>query len=563
MKMRLGSNFKRVLAVVFCIAVFFLCYHGIYGNFIYNEKTAATDLTSNTVVPSSTPLATPTCRVLVIDDSENNSEWYSFNGSGASVTKEIVDNGSNKSLKITFTNSSGSYWGVNKNISSDWKQWASISFKLKSISKSKLKFKVVELGKDGSSEGESWVYSFDTKDSWETIEIPFSFFIKDPYYQPVGQDNNNTLDLGKIRSINIENGDFSVGSFELDDLTLKSITTVTPVPTPTPVSTPTPVPTATPIPTATPVPSPTIDPNTLMSISGYVSLNVNSEIKELNSGITVKLENTGYSSTTDSNGYFIMNNVPKSIINYNLCFSKHGILERKINIPAYKDQVIGTADEPILLWAGDMPEDGKTDGVINMVDVVQIAKVLNATAGSDKYKSYMDINLDKAINIEDIMILAKRFNRNTGDYEEYKNDVNVFAFSQGPTYAKDPQVLSLKPDMVIRGWQKWKTTGTVPTDYNFKYVNECHKNGTLFIGGATASVLYKDEASSNEQFLDWATRDSENKLVLHDDTFYRASMANPSYRQYLINIGKMQIDGGVDGLFLMKLMEPIEVLVGT
>jgi len=31
--------------------------------------------------------------------------------------------------------------------------------------------------------------------------------------------------------------------------------------------------------------------------------------------------------------------------------------------------------------------------------------------------------------------------------------------------------------------------------------------------------------------------------------FYRASLASPAYRQYIIGIGEIQIDGGVDGLF--------------
>ncbi len=136
-----------------------------------------------------------------------------------------------------------------------------------------------------------------------------------------------------------------------------------------------------------------------------------------------------------------------------------------------------------------------------------------------------------------------------GDGEEGKK-VAVYGFSQGGNSVIDPQVLSFKPDMVIRAWNKWDTSGNKPRDFNFEYVKQCHDKNIIFIGGITASVLFETECASHEQLLDWATRDASNNLVLHKGlNNFRGSMANPSYRQYLVDMGKIQIDGGVDGIF--------------
>lgn len=127
----------------------------------------------------------------------------------------------------------------------------------------------------------------------------------------------------------------------------------------------------------------------------------------------------------------------------------------------------------------------------------------------------------------------------------------MFAFSQTAINADDPQVTLLAPDMNIRAWQRWDTTGVRSSDYDFAYVSACHAAGVRFIGGSTATVLFQDEFPAAE-FSEIATRNASDAIVAHPNilpNLYRGSLANPSYRAYLVGIGEIQIDGGVDGLF--------------
>ena len=137
------------------------------------------------------------------------------------------------------------------------------------------------------------------------------------------------------------------------------------------------------------------------------------------------------------------------------------------------------------------------------------------------------------------------------------DDVTVFAFSQSnPGDSGDPQVLQLKPDSIIRGWGRWDRDGIQASDYNSAYLKACQAAGVRFVGGTTASVLFPDETANPGQLADWATRDAAGNMVLHPNgtfSYYRGSLANPGYRDYLIRIGRIQIDLGVDGIFFDEL----------
>lgn len=126
----------------------------------------------------------------------------------------------------------------------------------------------------------------------------------------------------------------------------------------------------------------------------------------------------------------------------------------------------------------------------------------------------------------------------------------VYLFSQVDVSETDPQVLEFADAVLIRGWQKWQRRGLQASDYDFRYPAKAQQRRIAFVAGGTASVLFRDEA--DDRFADWATRDAHNALVEHADIVpgaHRASLANPAYRQTLIAYGKLQIDGGVDGLF--------------
>ena len=137
------------------------------------------------------------------------------------------------------------------------------------------------------------------------------------------------------------------------------------------------------------------------------------------------------------------------------------------------------------------------------------------------------------------------------------DNYTAFGFSQWYTSEQDTQVYVLGPDMNIRAWQKWNTTGTKASDFDFSIVSAYHNHDVTFIGGGTATVLFFDETTDSAHFLDFVTRNASNQPVTHNEISmgaYRGTMANPAYRNYVVSIMKLQIDGGVDGLFLDEAM---------
>ena len=135
------------------------------------------------------------------------------------------------------------------------------------------------------------------------------------------------------------------------------------------------------------------------------------------------------------------------------------------------------------------------------------------------------------------------------DPEEF----TVYAFSQSEVNQEDPQVYRLKPHVNIRAFQKWSTSGNAAADYDFAQIGRYHDRGISFIGGGTASVIFGDEFGSAAIFDDLSTRDANNVPVPHDYIVpgaRRGSMANPKFRKRIVDYCKLQIDGGVDGVFL-------------
>jgi len=131
----------------------------------------------------------------------------------------------------------------------------------------------------------------------------------------------------------------------------------------------------------------------------------------------------------------------------------------------------------------------------------------------------------------------------------------VFAFSQTDAGQKplvDPQVMAVAPDMNIRALQKWSSKGLKAGDYNFSAVDLYHNKNITYIGGGTAAALFATEASA-EAFADMATRDSLNEMVAYGGGRHNGSLANPAFRDHIFNYVKLQIDGGVDGVFLDEL----------
>jgi hypothetical protein len=129
----------------------------------------------------------------------------------------------------------------------------------------------------------------------------------------------------------------------------------------------------------------------------------------------------------------------------------------------------------------------------------------------------------------------------------------VFGFSQeanldGPG---DPQVFQMLPNVVPRAWAKWDTNGTHASDYNFGYPAQAEADGIVFIGGTTATVLFPDEFPSPAQFNSIVSCNAQGQPVgrTGPQTYYRGSIASTAYRNYIIAIAELQIDGGANGVF--------------
>jgi hypothetical protein len=136
-------------------------------------------------------------------------------------------------------------------------------------------------------------------------------------------------------------------------------------------------------------------------------------------------------------------------------------------------------------------------------------------------------------------------------------DWTVYAFSQSEANQEDQQIYRLAPDVNIRAFQKWSVFGTRPGDYNFGQLARYHRQGTALVGGGTVSVIFPEEFASTAVFDDMSTRDAENVPVPHDEVIpgaRRGNMFNPAYREYLLDWAKIQIDGGVDGLFFDEVV---------
>jgi hypothetical protein len=117
----------------------------------------------------------------------------------------------------------------------------------------------------------------------------------------------------------------------------------------------------------------------------------------------------------------------------------------------------------------------------------------------------------------------------------------------------DPQLAELAPDISPEVWSKWDRLGLFPGDYTFSVPARAQSLHIAFIGGMTASALFQDEPN----FAQVASCDASGNWEFFTPSdargFYRGSLASPLYRQYLIDIGKIQIDGGVDGLFFDEI----------
>jgi hypothetical protein len=137
----------------------------------------------------------------------------------------------------------------------------------------------------------------------------------------------------------------------------------------------------------------------------------------INEGFKVEVAGKDISVETDANGYFELNNIQSSSV-YTLKISKKNYLTREIrDVSVQSSNVqISTQSSPLALWAGDIAINGVQDDAINMTDIMEVARSFNSAAGDGKYTADSDINKDNAVNMNDITIIARHFNAASVSY---------------------------------------------------------------------------------------------------------------------------------------------------
>ncbi len=155
-------------------------------------------------------------------------------------------------------------------------------------------------------------------------------------------------------------------------------------------------------------------------VSGYIlpdfsfPLSVEPIIK---AGFNVEI--AGRSAKTDEHGYFEINGISSNTTGYTVRISKTNYLCRDIrDVVVTGDLQLSSSGSPIYIWAGDIAKDGVQDNAVNMSDIMEIAKEFNSYSGDGKYAPDCDFNKDNAINMSDIIIVARHFNTVSSSYPE-------------------------------------------------------------------------------------------------------------------------------------------------
>ncbi|MDA8377961.1 MAG: hypothetical protein M0Z50_13070 [Planctomycetia bacterium] len=116
-----------------------------------------------------------------------------------------------------------------------------------------------------------------------------------------------------------------------------------------------------------------------------------------------------------------------------------------------------------------------------------------------------------------------------------------------------PHACKLSMSVPSQSWQRaWFKWGNAPDWQAITGdVQKAHQVGALFGGGTTCSALYPHENGiTTAQFMNMATRDPHGKLFLVSNSYYHGSVVCPAYRRYVLHWAKLQIDAGVDTLFM-------------
>ncbi len=149
------------------------------------------------------------------------------------------------------------------------------------------------------------------------------------------------------------------------------------------------------------------------TLSGYIKSDMSAAAGKLYEGFKVSVVGAaGTYSVTDGNGYFELA-LGNHDANVEVEINKANYVKRTVALGSItSDLLLGSKDNPALMWAGDVV----VDNAVNMTDVMDIAKAFNSVPGDGRYMAADDINMDDAVSMTDITIAAKHFNRTSADY---------------------------------------------------------------------------------------------------------------------------------------------------
>lgn len=132
------------------------------------------------------------------------------------------------------------------------------------------------------------------------------------------------------------------------------------------------------------------------------------------------------------------------------------------------------------------------------------------------------------------------------------SELPVYVFSQSGPSSIDPQLFQVGEAVSIRTTGQWGVDGTRVEDYAADSIEQLRATGTRVILGLTASVVFASQFDVEAEFLDVVSRDASNQPVRHVEIVpdaYRGNMANPRFRDLIVQNAKTLIDVGADGVF--------------
>ena len=149
----------------------------------------------------------------------------------------------------------------------------------------------------------------------------------------------------------------------------------------------------------------------------------------------------------------------------------------------------------------------------------------------------------------------KRRNSGTGKSEmpqlvTHPQDLTLFTINE---FDHTPHACTISMEVPSQSWERaWFKWGNAPDWQSMSGdVHNAHAVGALFGGGTTCSALYPHENGiTTAEFMDMATRDPHGKLFLVSNSYYHGSTVSPAYRRYVLKWAELQIDAGVDTLFM-------------